>query len=166
MANDGSIASQVEEWAVTTLTIADSGSAFKRIAQYDGTVEETGQRIAKEMVSASRNPIALVFVRDSFTREEGDRTDDRIFDLLVLVGVRNERGGVAARCGDDTRVGIHRAMELVADALGGGNPGSADPANKRQAVRVEHPVGAIVHEEKGLYVATVQFAVRAVPPAP
>ncbi|HEB79264.1 MAG TPA: hypothetical protein ENI79_02155 [Rhodospirillales bacterium] len=162
MPSDASIASQVEEWAVATLTTANNADKpFKVIEQYDGTVDNAGSRIAEEIVSASRNPLAQVFMLNSFMREQGDQNDDRLFNLFVFIGVRNVRGGKQSRCGDGDTIGIHRAMEFVADALDGGNPGKSDPGGVRKAVKVKNPEGNILFEQKTLYVATVRFTVRA-----
>ncbi len=156
MTNDGSIASKVEEWAVTTLTTADTGSVMREIAQYEGNLSDGGSR-AIETIKASRQPVIRVMVARGNNLQQTENRGRRFYDLHVFVGVSNERGGVTARCGDGEQVGLHGIVELVDAALDGSEPAQLNAATTQTSTRLRFKNWGVVWEQMGCYLADVVF---------
>lgn len=159
MANDGALASKLEDWAVSTIK-AVVGNPFKTVEPYTGTVADGGAQMAQEII-ANREPVAMPLVPGDTTTDDFEQRPDRNYELIVMIGVRNDRGDGSARFGDDDSVGFHRAAEIVANALERKNPGVSDPDNVRIATRVRHVRTVILFEQKTIYVGNVIFSVRA-----
>ncbi len=130
MANDGSIASQVEDWIVAQIQAiqVDALNVFEaaEVGPWNGTQSGDVKAFAAELFANSRDLVARVFyARDSVvTLEAGDIR--RRPQFVVLVGIANKRPAVARR-GDADYIGTNRIAELLKEALHNKQPMDATP---------------------------------------
>lgn len=167
MEHDGSIASQVEEWAVETLSAFNEAQSeprpFGNVGVYTGATVKAGESLAHTLTSGVRTPVISVFASYTHTREEGDTVRDLQMSLFVVIGVKNGRDYGASRRGDGVTIGISRAVEIVEAVLNSGRPGVSDPDNRRVTTQLQNPRATLLEEDAGAYVAMVEFEVRLAP---
>jgi len=114
MANDGSVASLVEEWIATQLRALPE-FADDAVEVFPGNEVLSGQQVIDELTK-NRSPYATVFFRGDapLPLEEGQQGYDPTY--VVWVVVQNMRPGTA-RFGDGTTPGTNKMRDLLRTAL-------------------------------------------------
>ncbi len=129
MANDNSMASQIEDWIVTQLQGIQFGLGAlfnaEDVAPWEGSEQDTAQQFSREFMESKRNRIARVFfLQDDVENLSAD--DQRIRGrYLVMIGFRNRRP-TRSRRGDAGEPGTNAVRDLMRYALHGLKPGVTD----------------------------------------
>jgi len=117
MANDGSMASLVEEWIAVQLRGLDAFDDNK-VEPYEGTMAQGGQPLIEELLSKASpaEPYAAVLFEGDrpIPLEEGAQAYEPTYAIYV-VGL-NARPG-AARKGDGTIIGTNGLRDAIRTAL-------------------------------------------------
>ena len=160
MAGDGSVRSNVEQWAVDAITAANPSPGFDLIELFTGTFHASGQPQFDELRSP-QTPSVRVATWDMSEVRHTDQPGDWLCVLHCFIAVEAPVGAVA-RVGADDHLGLNGAIEIVAGALGGKNPNVSNDAGTRYAERSELQRVVGQGQLKGFYVVDVQFEVTIV----
>ena len=160
MANDGSLASKVEDWIVTQL-LAVAQFAAGTVEPFLGTTQPDGRQLIDEM-TAKRSPYAVVLFEGDHAVVTQEGKQDYEPTYAIYVTVQNERQG-AARNGDGTTPGTNLLRDLLRNALHDKIP--AQSANGFWAERAEFRGTQIVFQRSDAFVMRAELVVREVPAA-
>jgi hypothetical protein len=101
--SDGSLASLVEEWLVTTLR-GTTAFADRDVEVFAGTLSEGGEELVNELMAGRASPYAVVLFEGDrpIELEEGEQAYEPVF--AVYVAVKHHRPGMA-RTGETVGTG-------------------------------------------------------------
>lgn len=160
MANDGSIASQTEEWiAVQLRALAEFPD--ENVEVFEGSSSPTGQQLIDEF-TRNRSPyVTVLFERDvPRTLEEGEQAYDPTYGIYIVV--QNKRPGVA-RKGDADSAGTNKMRDVIRTALHDKDPGKS--ASGYYTDRTEFRGVQIVFQRADAFIMRAEVVVRETPAA-
>jgi len=122
VANDGSVASQIEQYIADVLAALsyNDASVFRTAAIWTGQVSAVNAGAESFTRYA---PFAFVGYIPDYAGREGDGDLRRVLEYAVMVGQVSLQAGVA-RCGDADSLGTNMLEELVIAALDRKHPGN------------------------------------------
>lgn len=130
MANDGSMASKVEDWIIAQIQAIqfNGAAAFEavEVKPWEGTESGTVGQFAEELMSATRDHVARVFFSGEETEELADSQIKLSPTYVVLIGIRNHTPAAARRGevrGAETSWGTNAMRDLLQAAFNQKKPG-------------------------------------------
>ena len=165
MANDGSLASKVEAWIVTTLE-ALTCFAGRDVEVFPGVSVRTGGELVKSMRSGHSSPyVCVLFEGDSAVRlEEGEQAYDPTYAIYVVVeNVRPAAARMGDVVGETTINGTNGYRDLIRNALHDQTP--AQTANGFYAEKTEFRGVRVIYQDADVFVMRAELVVREVPAA-
>ncbi len=122
MANDGSIASLVEQWIVDQLNALPELAGS--VAAFEGTFARDGEEFVNEMLSKRDGHAVVLFEGDeAIDLEEGEVA--YLPTYAIYICVQNQRPA-SGRKGDGNKPGTNKLRDLVRVALHNKFPGISD----------------------------------------
>lgn len=153
MVNDGSMASQCEDWIVAQIQAVEieGEPVFENVevAPFVGTLADNAKDAAEQLLAGKRASTVHVRYRGDSVEplESGEQRIAAFYDILTAV--KNSRDG-ASRRGDGTMPGTNMFRELFYDALHDERPGISSGSRTTDKTRwmgsdeVWHPKGATI----------------------
>ena len=165
MANDGSVMSKVEDWAVGLIQAANPAEGqAKRLSLvrlFPGTFSPSGMPQFQEM-GGPQTPIVNVAAWSMRGGRDTSADADWVAVLHCFLAVKAPADDARARVGADDWLGIHGAVELIIGALDRINPNQTNDAASRMADGCEFETVVGLGQVKGLFVVDVQFEIKIV----
>lgn len=165
MANDGSVLSKVEEWAVGLIQAAnpakEQSKRLSLVQLFPGTLAPSGVPQFQEMASP-QTPLVSVVAWGMRGGRETSSAADWTSTLHCFLASKAAGLDAKARVGAEDWLGIHGATELIIGALDRIDPNQANDADTRIAdsCELENVVG--LGQVQGLFVVDVQFEIKIV----